>query len=163
MMLKRFGFAEGEDLASSIIVEFFEDQYEEEFAAAKSLMSALARVGDITFDPNRLPAEAPTSMLICFSGVTDNSQSGTERSVPELELRFGKELKEVTKDHSGRLLLEVLRPTFIQSSSSSAMGTRVRAFLRDNRFLGGSLVVTSMRLHGMLTEWVNGNNCEQQL
>ena len=36
MMMKRFGFAEGEDQASTIIVEFFDDQYEEEFAAANA-------------------------------------------------------------------------------------------------------------------------------
>ena len=34
-MVKKFGFAESEDPASDIIVEFFDDQYEEEMAAVQ--------------------------------------------------------------------------------------------------------------------------------
>ena len=130
MMMKHVGFAEGEDQASTIIVEFFDDQYEEEFAAAKSLMSVLARIADTLVDPHNLPRHAPTSMLICFTEAADHIPGGTERSDPELELRFWKELKDVVENQSSRLvshILGVFRPTFIQSSSSATMGTRVRA------------------------------------
>ena len=44
MMIKKFGFAESQEPASDIIVEFFDDQYEEEFAAVNSVMTTLARI-----------------------------------------------------------------------------------------------------------------------
>ncbi len=56
----------------------------------KSLMLALARIGD---DLNRPPEDAPTSMLVCFSGVTADPQGGMQRPAPESELRFWMELK----------------------------------------------------------------------
>ena len=51
MMINKFGFSDSDDPASDIIVEFFEDQYEEEFAAVKSLMMTLARIGETTLIP----------------------------------------------------------------------------------------------------------------
>ena len=144
MMMKQFKFAEGDDQASAIIVEFFDDQYEQEFAAAKSLMNASVRIANLLVDPHpkALP-EHPTSMLICFTGAADHVPGETDQPQPELELRFWREFKDVVESQTNNLvsqLVGLFRPTFIQSSSSATMGTRVRAYLRDSgQFSGGSI------------------------
>ena len=144
MMIKQFGFGEGEDLASAIFIEFFNDQYEEETAAAKSLIEALKRVADRCINLLRIP-ERPTSMLICFTGAAELGTDEGHYSQPEFELRFWKEFQHALYGQSDGVtsqLMIIFKPTFIQSSSSENMGARVKAFTRDScPFLGSSIVI----------------------
>jgi len=159
MMMKQFKFEEGDDNASTIIVEFFNDQYEEEMAAAKSLMEAIARIADLLVDSNpKVLPEHPTSLLICFTGAADHIPNEVHHSQPEHELRFWKDFKIVVENQPSELLSQLVRifnPTFIQSSSSETMGSRVRAFMRDSgQFLGSSITIPSRKLHSLMAERV---------
>ena len=110
-MLDKFGFAENSEVAQSeILVEYFEDQFEEEKAAVKSLMEVLKKLKESVLHDQ--PKNAfPTSTFICFSG-RRFTPNGFYNPPSEYQLRFWKELQSWTEEHPDEKYLKFFRPTF---------------------------------------------------
>ncbi len=116
IMLDKFGFAENSEVAQSeILVEYFEDQFEEEQASVKSLMEVLRKLKESALHDQ--PKNVfPTSTFICCSKrrFTPNDFYNPP---PEYQLRFWKEVQSWTEDHPDEKYLKFFRPTFFQATT----------------------------------------------
>ena len=66
LMIQRFGLSEDPNNSQSdILVEFFEDQYEEEQAAVKSLMGVFKKIAE-TLSRDGQRNSYPTSTFVCL-------------------------------------------------------------------------------------------------
>jgi hypothetical protein len=136
---------------SNILVEFFEDQYEEEQAAVKSLMGVFKKIAE-TLSRDGQRNAYPTSTFVCFSG-RSFAPSNFHNPVPEDQIRFWKEMRRWTEEHPTEKYLEFFRPTLLQATASNHISDRVRALLRDQPFLDGAMVILSKKLHLMLEDF----------
>jgi hypothetical protein len=152
LMIEQFGLSEDPDNSqSNILVEFFEDQYEEEQAAVKRLMGVFKKIAEtLSWDGQR--NAYPTSTFVCLSG-RSFATSNFHNPIPEDQLRFWKEMRLWTEEHPTEKYLEFFRPTLLQATASNHISDRVRALLRDQPFLDGAMVILSKKLHLMLEDF----------
>ena len=141
-VIEHFGFSEDPSInQSDIVVEFFDDQYEEEQAAVKSLMGVFKKITE-TLSRDGPRHAYPTSTFVCLSG-RSFATSNFHNPTPEDQIRFWKEMRQWTEEHPAEKHLALFRPTFLQATVSNHISDRVKALLRDKPFLEGAVVILS--------------------
>ena len=126
LMLEKFGFEESAADASEILVEFFEDGYDDMPRTVVNLLDALK-------DLKQQLRGRSASTLVCFTG-RSYSDYHSYFPKPADTLRFWMEMEKWQKNGgSDEGCFDGLRPMFRVTAASETVVTQCRAYLRENR------------------------------